>query len=161
MQEEDANLIYRTSDNVDIYVDKGIKSVNDFIVKYRQPGKRKRTPKHIHLLIDLLIKKCCDKELTMKFVKKLFGTLRKIEPSKSFPPKFQCFNKADYDVFNKLNNYGEYSVEFLAAIFDLIMIQEKTNYPDGILNKQFYKSFLSEKDIFSLVSAASFSGRKR
>ena len=50
---------------------------------------------------------------------------------------------------------------FIAAIFDLIMIQEKTNYPDGTLNKLFYESFLSEKDIFSLVSAASFRGSKK
>ena len=101
----DEKLVYKTDDNTYIYVSRGEKSLNDFIVRYKQLGKSRRTPKHVHLLIDLLIKKCLDRELTLKFVKKLFDTLEIIAPTKSYPPNFQCFNKDDFKVYNKLNNY--------------------------------------------------------
>ena len=41
-------------------------------------------------------------------------------------------------------------MEFLAAIFDLIMIQEKTNYPNGVINRKLFEAFVNEKDIFSV-----------
>jgi len=40
----------------------------DIIVKYKEKGKRVRTPKHIHWAIDLLIKKEHNPELTKEFI---------------------------------------------------------------------------------------------
>jgi hypothetical protein len=160
MDRESLNLMYTTENAVKIYVAKGAKSDNDFIVKYEQPGKLIRTPKHIHLVIDLLIKKYFIKELTLKFARELFDTLDSLNPTLTFPPVFQFFNKSKIIKYRELDKYGEYSVEFTAAIFDLIMIQEKTNYPKGYLNKRLYKVFLDEKDIFSLISSSTFGGKK-
>lgn len=61
--------------------------------------------------------------------------------------------------FQGVDAYGEYSVEFLLVITELIMIQEKTNYPSGILNLNLFRLFQGEADIFSVVSAATFRGR--
>ena len=44
---------------------------HDILIKYQEDGKRVRTPKHIHGVIDILIKKEHNKELTMKFLKYL------------------------------------------------------------------------------------------
>ena len=44
---------------------------HDMLIKYQEDGKRVRTPKHIHGVIDILIKKEHNKELTMKFLKYL------------------------------------------------------------------------------------------
>jgi len=159
MDRESLSLMHTTENAVKIYIAKGTKSSNDFIVKYEQPGKRIRTPKHIHLVIDLLIKKYFVKELTLKFVWELFDTLENLNSSLSFPPTFQFFDKLKVAKYRELDKYGEYSVEFTAAIFDLIMIQEKTNYPNGYLNRQLYKAFLDEKDIFSLISNSTFRGK--
>jgi len=91
MNRESLNLMHTTENAVKIYVAKGVKSDNDFIVKYEQPGKQIRTPKHIHLIIDLLIKKYFIKELTLKFARELFNTLDCLNPSLTFPPVFQFF----------------------------------------------------------------------
>jgi hypothetical protein len=39
------------------------------------------------------------------------------------------------------------------------MIQERTNYPEGVLNLQLFQKFRDGEDIFSVVSAATFRGR--
>lgn len=151
-------MVHKTKDGVEIYVVPGKKSQNDFRVCYREPNKRIRTPKHIHLIIDLYMKKVCNKELTLELAREFLKMLPKLQPAKLFPPTFQEFSKERFNKFEKLNGCGEYSVEFLAAIFDLIMIQEKTNYLNGTINRKLFEAFASERDIFAVVSTATFRG---
>ena len=67
------------------------------------------------------------------------------------------YNKKDLDRFEELNQYGQYSVEFILVVTELIMIQEKTNYPNGTMNIKVFESFRNKHaDIFSVVSAATF-----
>jgi len=152
------HTIWTTKEGVEIIVEPGSKSKYDFKVRYRELGKHVRTPKHIHLIIDLYIKKAGDKQMTLRLVKEFLGTLSKLRVSDKFPPDFQEFSRERFRAFDRLNKFGEYRVEFLAAIFDLIMIQEKTNYPNGTINRKLFEAFLNEKDIFSVVSAATFRG---
>lgn len=152
------HLAYITQDGVEIYVEPGKKSKYDFRVRYREPDRRIRTPKHIHLIIDLYMKKTRNKELTLELIQVFLKMLSELKESRHYPPEFQEFSKERFSRFKELDNYGEYSVEFLAAIFDLIMIQEKTNYPEGTINRKLFEAFLEEKDIFSVVSAATFRG---
>ena len=151
-------LVYKAANGVEIFAEPGRKSENDFRVRYKETNKALRTPKHIHLVIDLYLKKAGNRDLTLELVSEFLDMLGELRPSTEFPPKFQAFNKERFERFRKLNGYGEYSVEFLAAIFDLIMIQEKTNYPNGTINRKLFETFLAEKDIFSVVSAATFRG---
>lgn len=144
------------SNNWEVFVEKGDKSVNDFIVKYRINGKRIRTPKHIHLLIDLLLKKENDESTANQLLDCLIDILHKIEPSKTYPPQLQVFSPKSDSKFKALNSFGEYQVDFLLILFELIMIQEKTNYPKGKLNLLLFKKLREGADIFSLVSAATF-----
>ena len=155
---DNAEILHTTKEGVQIIVEQGQKSRFDFKVRYRESGKHVRTPKHIHLIIDLYMKKAGNKKLTLALVKKFLEMLSKLEISTKFPPQFQQFSTEGLVDFEELNEYGEYSVEFLAAIFDLIMIQEKTNYPNGTINRKLFEAFLNEKDIFSVVSAATFRG---
>ena len=152
------NLVYTTADSVEIYVEPGQKSKYDFLVRYKEPGRRVRTPKHIHLIIDLYLKQASNRQLTLQLVKEFLDMLPNLKEVKEFPPKFQEFSKEKFSRYEELNSSGEYSVEFLAAIFDLIMIQEKTNYPNGTINRKLFEAFLEEKDIFTVVSAATFPG---
>lgn len=155
---DNRHLVYTTQDGVEIYVESGSKSQYDFKVRYREPGKAIRTPKHIHLIIDLYMKKVCNKNLTLALVQEFLQMLSRLQPTQKFPPTFQEFSKARFSKFDALNGCGEYSVEFLAAIFDLIMIQEKTNYPNGSINRKLFEAFLNERDIFAVVSTATFRG---
>ena len=155
------HLIYTTREGVKIYVSKGGKSQFNFKVQYQEPGKAIRTPKHIHLIIDLYMKRTGNKQLTMELVDHIINNIiLRVQSSTANPPKIQVFSNEHVERFRELDNYGEYPVEFLLVITELIMIQEKTNYPKGVLNLNLFKAFRAEKDIFSVVSAATFRGRK-
>ena len=155
-------LLHTTADNVKIYVSKGGKSEFNFKVQYREPGKRLRTPKHIHLIIDLYMKLTGNKPLTMRLVDHIINEIiLKVQPSTSNPPTLQVFSPSHVEQFQELNRYGEYSVEFILVIGELIMIQEKTNYPQGMMNLRLFRLFREEADIFTVVSAATFRGNAR
>ena len=98
-----------------------------------------------------------NKELTLKLVDYLIDMMKKLSPVTKYPPSLQVYNKEYIAQFKELNNYGEYSVEFILVVTELIMIQEKTNYPKGTMNVKVFEKFRDKHDdIFSVVSAATF-----
>lgn len=152
--------IYTTAGGVVVYVSKGGKSQYNFKVQYREPGKRVRTPKHIHVIIDLYMKRTGNKSLTARLVDSIIDEIiLQVHPSTSNPPVLQVFSPRSATTFQALDAYGEYSTEFLLVVTELIMIQEKTNYPRGVMNINLFQRFRDEADIFSVVSAATFRGR--
>jgi hypothetical protein len=76
-----------------------------------------------------------------------------IQPISYYPPKLQFFQKEHIEKFRDLDKVGEFSVEFLLVVTELLAIQEKTNYPSGSLTESLYKDF-SEKDRFSVIQKA-------
>lgn len=154
--------IYTTSSRVDIYVKRGGKSQSpyDFIVKYKEPGKSLRTPKHIHLIVDLYLKRAGDAGLTNRLVDHIIdNVISVIQPVKDFPPSLQVYNPNHVLQFQSLDRYGEYAVEFLLVVTELILIQEKTNYPSGTMSYNLFSKFRQGADIFTVLSAATFRGR--
>ena len=150
-------LIYTTSNRVDVHVVPGSKSAHDFIVKYQESGKRLRTPKHIHLVVDLFAKRTGNHALTNALVDHIIeNIILKVSPARAFPPALQIFTSSHVRAFDALSQYGEYPVEFLLVITELIMIQEKTNYPTGTMNLNLFRKFREGADIFSIVSKATF-----
>jgi len=72
---------YTTRNQVEIYVKPGSKSDCDFVVRYREPRKRQRTPKHIHLIVDLFAKRAGDPQLCHAFVSHIINNIiQKITP---------------------------------------------------------------------------------
>jgi hypothetical protein len=135
----------------------------DIIVRYKEPGKQIRTPKHLHWAIDLLIKKEHEPRLTKMFVCYLLSMWDKIAPFRSKAEQQKCQLKYSGDeylsMFYELNKYGEYSVEFIAKVMELIMIQEKTGLATAFMFKGVLESIYKDKDIFSIVASAGFNGR--
>lgn len=90
---------------------------HDILIRYQETGKRFRTPKHIHWVIDLLIKKEHDRELTLKFMKYLRDMYERVEAFKSKEDRKKCIlketTKEKLKPFEKLNQYGEYKVDFI------------------------------------------------
>ena len=158
MSTKKENLIemYKTKKGVKIFVSPGKKSKFDFRVRYQELGKHVRTPKHIHWTIDLYIKREHEKDLTNKLVDALIDITKNVQPSHKFPPDFQFFTKMNLDEYEPLDKYGEYSSDFLVATIELIMIQEKTNYPQGTMNLKLLEAFRDNKGIFEVVSRATF-----
>ena len=152
--------IYTTRKGVKILAVPGRKSPFDFKVCYREPRKRERTPRHVHLIIDLYMKRSRNEPLTMSLVNHIINNIvLQVRPSTQFPPRLQIFSPQHVSQFSALDSYGEYDVEFLLVVTELIMIQEKTNYPTGTMNLNLFRKFRNKEDIFSVVSAATFRGR--
>ncbi len=155
------------NDSFIVAVYKGKKSAADIVVRYRQRLKnggwsRIRTPKHIHWTVDILLKMLkCDK-LTKKFLDELIKIWEKDvhplseEDVKKLDLNQLVISKKDIlERFKELNRYGEYSVDFLLLIAELLMLQEKTNYPSGKLFLILLKKLKEGEDLFSIVQTAS------
>lgn len=143
--------------------DRGQNPDFDIVIKYKEPGKRIRTPKHIHWTIDLLIKKQHAHDLTLKFVRYLRAMYDQIEPFRTKSEQQACNLKFTTNEklreFEPLNQYGEYSVEFIGHIIELMMIMEKTGMEGAFMFKDLMDTIIQEKDIFSIVSQATHNGR--
>lgn len=153
VQEDD--LVYTTKANVQIGVYPGRKpeSPYDFIVKFREPNKRERTPSHVHLIVEMYVKYAHNPSLTLKLKDHILAMLNQVKPITSFPPSLQFFKLEHIEPFTDLDKVGEFSVEFLLVVTELMAIQEKTNYPMGSLTESLYKNF-GVKDRFSVIQKA-------
>jgi len=62
------DVVYTTSNNVEIRVYPGKKKQSpfDFIVRFKESGKRERTPRHVHLIVEMYVKLAYNPTLTMK-----------------------------------------------------------------------------------------------
>jgi len=157
LQEDD--LVYTTMENVRIEVYPGSKrqSLYDFIVKFREPNKRERTPAHVHLIVEMYVKHAYNPSLVLKLRDHILKMLSQIKSITSFPPTLQFFKPEHVELFKELDKVGEFTVEFLLVAIELMAIQEKTNYPTGTLTESLYKSF-GVKDRFQVIQKAIWRG---
>lgn len=158
-QEDD--LVYTTRTNVrfEVYPGRKKQSPYDFIVKFREPGKRVRTPAHVHLIVEMYVKHAYNPSLTLKLRDHILTMLSQIKPVTSFPPTLQFFKPEHIEPFRELDKVGEFTVEFLLVAIELVAIQEKTNYPKGTVTENLYKNF-GVRDRFSVIQGAVWKGKK-
>ncbi|MBY0243946.1 MAG: hypothetical protein K2Q03_00670 [Sphingobacteriaceae bacterium] len=154
-----------------LFIYQGNKSEYDIIIKYKElingSYTRERTPKHIHMAVDLLIKLHDDELLTnelLDFLIQQYQLLQPISSNTNIETDLSLEHLlADNDNIIErtqlLNVKGEYSVKFLILVIKLLMIQEKTNYPDGVLFQELLNKFKSNPTIWDIVSKASFNRR--
>lgn len=139
---------------------RGANPNHDILIKYKEEGKRVRTPKHIHWVIDLLIKKEHNKELTLRFMKYLRDIYDHVEGFKSKEDKQKCELTETTDEklkeFEELNNYGEYKIDFIGHLIELMIKMEKNTPPEkpARVFKELMDAIIQEKEIFVVVSKA-------
>ena len=150
----------------EIFVFQGNLSEFDIVIKYKKDGSRIRTPKHIHWVVDVLMKMHGNEELTKRFLQMINICWNRCTP----------LNNNDFDTlkeliirggrvvrieeYEELNVYGEYDVEFLYVLMELLAVQEKTNRADAYMFGSIIEQLLEvDRDIFKIVSAAGFRGR--
>ena len=157
LQEDD--VVYTTKENVQILVYSGTKTQSpyDFRVKFKKQEGRERTPKHIHMIVEMYVEHAYNPVLTMKLRDHILEIFEHIQPIDYFPPKLQFFKPEHIEPFRELDKVGEFTVEFLLVTTELIAIQEKTNYPKGSLTESLYKDF-GVKERFQVIQKASWRG---
>lgn len=101
----------------------------------------------------MYIKHAYNPSLTLKLRDHILTMLGQIKPVNSFPPSLQFFKPEHIEPFKELDRVGEFTVEFLLVITELMAIQEKTNYPGGSLTESLYKDF-GTKDRFQVIQKA-------
>ena len=138
----------------------GAKPDLDIVVKFRdlRYSKKIRTPKHIHWVIDLLIKRQHNKELTNKFIEYLRDMWDKIEPFRTKEEQQKCelrlTSSERLERFKELDNYGEFSTEFIGHTVELFMIEEKTGHEKAFMFKKLFDALHEGKDVFGIVGLA-------
>jgi murein L,D-transpeptidase YafK len=156
--------------NAIVWVYQGSKGANegylDILVKYRDDltkTSRGRTPKHIDWVIDILLKKEHNKALTLEFVKYLLDTYDKIEPFKTKEEQQKCelqYTRSDeLKKFEPLNDFGQFSIEFLGCVMELLSKEEKTGSSKAHMFRDVIKALYETNDIFSITNTATFRGR--
>jgi len=150
----------------------GRKGPADILIRYRQKLKNGkwsniRTPKHIHWTVDILIKMFQEEHITKQFIDELMKIWNEeISPmSQEKRDSLELTELLNYDKetlekFKDLGRYGEYNVKFLLLLAKLLMLQEKTNYPEGQLFQTLLKKLKAGEDIFSILQTATFKGLK-
>lgn len=150
-------------DQYTIFVFPGTLSKNDFIVKYSKQGTRIRTPKHIHWVTDILMKMQGNPKLCKEFLKEMQEYWIKCKPlnNNSFESIKNLISENKNTEFDLLNQFGEYSMEFIFVLMKLLPVQEKTNRPDAYMFGDIIDELLKDEiDIFKIVSTAGFGGRR-
>ena len=150
-----------------IYVFQGTLSQFDIVIKYKKDGTRIRTPKHIHWVVDILMKMQGNEALAKRYLRAIqncwnacvpltnndYATLKALIENGE--------NDIDIEQYFALNAFGEYDVEFLYVLMELLAVQEKTNRADAYMFGKIIEELLeADRDIFKIISTAGFSGRR-
>jgi len=139
---------------------RGANPDHDILIKYQEQGKRVRTPKHIHWVIDLLIKKEHNRKLTLDFMRYLRDMYNRVDAFQSKEDRTKCDLKETTDEklkpFEELNSYGEYKVDFIGHLIELMIKMEKNTPPEkpARVFRELMEAMINEKEIFVIVSKA-------
>ena len=121
--------IYTMIDGTIVATYQGFRGENpdlDFIVKYKSPGQRLRTPSHTHWIVDLLVKCEYSKQIVGEYVQTMLDYYDRTEPFSTVEERneyeLSLYPTFDYD---SLNQHGYYSVETLTAFIELFTRCEK------------------------------------
>ena len=162
----------QVNDRYKVAIFKGTISDLDIIVKYMQKQQngewsKVRTPKHIHWVVDLLIKLNIEPQKTKEFLSLLIDLWNKTggfrdENERNNLSLEQLLLDCSKEVkkFKSLNNKGEYSIKFLMLVATLLIKQEKSNRADAYMFKNVLDALLEGKDIFKIVSTATHNSRR-
>jgi len=101
----------------------------------------------------MYVKYAFNPQLTLKLKEHILSMLVSIRPIDFFPPSLQYFKPEHIEPFKELDKVGEFTVEFMLIVTELMAIQEKTNYPKGSLTESLYEVF-GVKDRFSVIQKA-------
>lgn len=101
----------------------------DFVLKYKETGKRLRTPSHTHWIVDLILKAEFNKSKVKEFVEdwityyEIINPFNSIEERENYSIQYQKYFTEKYS--DSLDNHGSYKIDFLSTLIELFVICEK------------------------------------
>lgn len=135
------------------------------MIKYKKDGKRIRTPKHIHWVVDILMKMQGNETLTKQYLEAIQNCWNTCLTNNDYDTLKALIEdgeeEIDIELYFDLNAFGEYNVEFLYVLMELLAVQEKTNRTDAYMFGNIIEELLeADRDIFKIISTAGFGGRR-
>ncbi len=125
-----------------------------------------RTPKHIHWVVDVLLKSGDDSTASqqlLNLLKKLWDTAQPLaddnERNKLSMEQILKSLDAEIERLKKLEAKGEYSIKFLILLITLLSIQEKTNRSDAYMFPKIIEALQNKEELFKIISTATHRGR--
>lgn len=122
-------LQYWTTDNDTKVIYQGSRGENpdlDFIVKYKEKGKRLRTPSHTHWIVDLLVKAEYNKVLVSSYIEDLIEFCKTIYYNRRERNNYELeILELMEDKYGRLNGSGYYSIKTLTSLVQLFSKCEK------------------------------------
>lgn len=123
---------YQSDDKTLVAIYQGFRGGNpelDFIVKYKEEGRRLRTPSHTHWIVDLLVKCETEKNTVKNYINDMIGVYETIESFKSIEERdgynLKYVNKHLTEKYGILSDKGYYSIETLTTFIELFSKCEK------------------------------------
>jgi hypothetical protein len=122
---------WRTDSVTEVAIYQGERGENpelDFIVKYKQEGKRLRTPSHTHWIVDLLVKSEVSKKNLLSFVNDMIKIYDDTARFKNVQERNDYMLKYPAQMVTKhstLQGHGYYSIETLTSFIELFSKCEK------------------------------------
>jgi hypothetical protein len=132
----------------------------DIVMKYKEPRTRLRTPKHIHWVVDLMVKQEHDARLTRQLLIAFQDQWNNTIPltnrrMTTIRNSMQLStNQTLLTTFASLNAYGFYNIDFLMHLMELLMVQEKTNNPNAYMFGDIINALIQNRDLFKIISTA-------
>jgi hypothetical protein len=122
---------WRTDGVTEVAIYQGSRGENpelDFIVKYKEEGKRLRTPSHTHWIVDLLVKSEVSKDNLLSFINDMITIYDDTTPFNSIEERNNYVLKYPVRMVTKhstLQGHGYYSIETLVSFIELFSLCEK------------------------------------
>ena len=122
---------FKMGDDTIVAIFQGFRGENpdlDFIVKYKEPDKRLRTPSHTHWIVDLIVKGEVYPTETLSLVKDLINIYDSVNPftSKEERDSYELTYSLDLvEKYSTLNNTGSLSIELIGTLVELFSKCEK------------------------------------
>ena len=136
-------LIHTTAANVWVYVQPGGigKSQWDFKVSYLTENEGFYTPRHADLVRDTYEKLQILPGPTSALLDHYLHIIQNVERSTGFPPELTLFLRQDLERLAGLGlkDAPGLDLELLLVVFELVQIQEKTNYPSGKVPERLFR----------------------
>ena len=137
---EQRTVVYRTANGVNVYVEPGRKSPLDFIVSHDTDDGGNHRVYHRDFILDIYLKRNAQPEAALELVNYFVDIVENSEGTQQYPPTLVQFDAGQVERFQDsgLGGAGGYDLELLFVLFELVQIQEETNYKGGWVPKELY-----------------------
>lgn len=137
----------------------------DIVIKYKKDCTRILTPKHIHWVVDILIKIQGNEILAKNYLQAIQDCWNSCVPlTNNDCDTLKVLigsgeNDIDIEQYFPLNDFGEYEIEFLYVLMELLAVQKKraNAYMFGKIIEELLET---NRDIFKIISTAGFDGAR-